>query len=152
MASATEALSKLSTAPKKAMENAAGSSDITLWYVRPPKSSGVIDTVTSPNNEPMVATGRLVNEVAKVTTVSTTNAPGIFGHRRTMTTKPTKVAEAISTDHGLNDAALRASTYSFSTNSPGNWSTVIPKKSFSWLERMVMAMPAVNPMMMGCGM
>jgi hypothetical protein len=47
--------------------------------------------------------------------------------------------------YGLTDPTCSANARHFSTNSAGTVPMRRPRKSFTWLERMMTAMPLVNP-------
>ena len=59
---------------------------------------------------------------------------------------------ATATAHQLTTSRCRSNAAHFGTKSAGKEPTRRPSRSFTWLEKMISAMPLVNPMVTGYGM
>jgi hypothetical protein len=115
------------------------------------RGRGTADEI-SPKRLPMVSTSNPPRRTSSVHATSATNGAGIvrftFGHRSRMA-RPT--AETAMAD-GLALPALRAKAIHFSAKSVGTGPIRSPSRSFTWLLKMMTAMPLVNPVTSGAGM
>ena len=149
MPSATTADSKDSMAPSSAMVNAGAARVVSIASVTWGSAGRGRPASMTPKRVPIVSTGRCSARTSTVVTIRATNGPGMrrstLGHTRIMT----KVAKATRSAHGLSDS--NACTYAshLATNAAGTALISRPRRSRTWLEKMMSAMPLVNPMVTG---
>ena len=106
---------------------------------------------TPPKREPMVATSRLSIAVITAVTATATRKPGHFGrYRRSPTMMPMARTDKASVA-GLIVLMLSPMAHSFGSNAAGSLAMLRPSSSFTWLAKMMTAIPAVNPTVTGSG-
>ena len=147
--SATTAESSDSTAPSRAMVNAAPMSPGICRKVTAGRDGAGSTALITPNRLAMVSTGKCPSCTAAVVAMSATNGLGMRwltrGHRTMMAT----VTPATPTAQGLSEAKCAANVRQRITNSAGTGPIFSPRKSFTSPDRMIRAIPLVKPMVTG---
>ena len=106
-----------------------------------------------PNCEPIVATGRCSSALAAAAAATAISMPGQCGRSFLSATMTTIVASDSAIAAGVSVGKYFQSTGSFCSSSPGSASASRnPSRSFTWLAKMMTAMPAVKPTVTGYGM
>jgi hypothetical protein len=150
--SATTAERSDSTPPSIAMVSAGPTSAITCVKERSGKSGCGIAALIAPKREPIVSTGSPSHCTTAVVTTRATKGDGTrwltFGQRRMIN----RARSATIVASALNVPACSANAAHFSVNSGGTAPMLSPKKSLTWLDRMITAIPLVKPTITGCGM
>ncbi len=150
MPSATTADSSDSMAPSSAKAMASGSTARAFSSETCGHDGHGICAGMPPNRVPMVSTG---SDSAKVASAATTTAIRMPGHSgRSFRTITMMAMQRIETAMAaaLAVCSERASTSSFGSSSPGSFAaSEMPRRSRSWLAKMMTAMPAVNPTVTG---
>src|SRR6266566_3001093 len=150
--SATTAESNDSIAPSSAIVNAGAASELMMAIERWGMVGRARPAWISPNRAPIVSTGRCSSWASAVVTISATNGPGmraeILGHTRMIANAATATTSA----HGF--TVSKAWTYAshLGRNAEGTDCISRPSRSRIWLEKMISAMPLVNPIVTGNGM
>ena len=149
MPSATTAESSDSIAPSSAMVNAGAARVVSIGSVTWGSVGRGSPASITPKRLPIVSTGRCSRRTSTVVTIKATNGPGtrraILGHTRMIT----KVATATSSAQGLRVSKARAYASHLVRNGAGTALISRPSRSRTWLEKMISAMPLVNPMVTG---
>ena len=152
MPSATTAERSDSIAPSSAIVNAGAMSPGSCCTVIAGSLGRRSVASMAPNRVPMVSTGIWSSWTTAVVTISATNG---LGTRRFRYGHPTMIARATtatSTAHGAAVSRWAPKARHLSRKSAGTAPMRRPRKSFTWLEKMMSAMPLVKPMVTGKGM
>ena len=147
--SATTAERRDSTAPSSAIVNAAPIRPGICRKVTAGSEGAGSTALITPNRLPMVSTGRCPSCTAAVVTMSATNGLGMRRLTRGHATMMATVTAATTTAQGLSESKWAANDRQRATNSAGTGPILSPKKSLTSPDRMISAMPLVNPMVTG---
>ena len=104
-----------------------------------------------PKTEPIVLTGWLKAQTATEPSTTAIRNDGHFGRYRRRAKITTSAATDTPSAAGESVARAAQSTSNFTTTSPGFDFGSRPKRSFSWLVKMITAIPAVKPVTTGSG-
>ena len=102
-----------------------------------------------PKREPIVATGRCSSQTRSEARATTKIGPGTRGPRRRSNTSRTMEPAPMANACRSKDEACRPYAAHFSTKSAGTLSMLKPKKSLICEEKMISAIPEVNPVVTG---
>ena len=150
MPSATTADKSNSMAPSSAKAMASGSTASAFAIENNGNPGSGNSRGTPPNRLPMVSTGNAKAQAARLATRTAISRPGQFGRSRLSTTISTMLTAAIDIAETFAVGRPCVSATSFGISSPGSLpARAMPKRSLSWLAKMITAMPAVNPTVTG---
>ncbi len=153
MLSATTADNNDSIPPRSAMANASGKTCSTRSTETTGSAGAGKPSGMPPNRVPIVSTGSPSTATASAAAATATSIPGAVGRSRLSTTTIAIVASAKARATGLTVPTASPSPASvWSTDPAAGLSTDMPNMSSSWLTKMMIAMPAVNPTTTGWGM
>ena len=143
--SATIADKRDSTAARKAMTKAEGSSSVTRASVKSGSAGSGKPRGRSPNREWIVSTGKPAKATIAEVTPTATISPGSFGAARRSNTIKAIEARPIAKACGLKLSLATQRPSSFSKNSAGTSARFRPNRSFNWLVAITIAIPMVKP-------
>ncbi len=150
MPSATTAESSDSIAASSANATASGSTACAFSSEKAGSAGHGNSRGMPPKRLPMVSTG---NDSAQVTTAAhatAINRPGQVGRNFRNRAMMAMLAAETAMAETLAVGSPPASAMSFGINAPGSLPvSVMPKRSLSWLAKMITAMPAVKPTVTG---
>ena len=107
---------------------------------------------SSPKREPMVSTGSCSQAASSEASTTAIRKPGARGAKRRRPKISSMLPAAMPVAQTFTEPKPPASALILGTNSAGRSCRPRPKKSLSWLLKMITAMPAVKPVISGCGM
>ena len=152
MPSDTTAERSDSTAPSRAIVNAGPMSAGSCASVMAGSAGRGSAALMTPNRVPIVSTGRCSSCTRAVVTMRATNGLGMRRLNRGQATMMARVSTETDTAQGFIVARCPPKARHFSTNSGGTVPIRSPRKSLTSPEKMIRAMPLVNPMVTGYGM
>ena len=149
MPSATTAESSDSIAPSSAMVNAGPMRAGSWWSVRGGRRGAGSAALIAPKRLPIVSTGKCSSWTSAVVTISATKGLGMRSSRRGQATMMASAMTEITVAQGLIESKCAPNACHFSTNPAGTVPMRSPRKSLTWLEKMMSAIPLVNPIVTG---
>jgi hypothetical protein len=100
----------------------------------------------------MVATSSVSAQLASDAAATAIRKPGSFGANRRSSRMTASEPAAMVTVATSRLGIARTYATHFAMKSAGTASICSPSRSFTWLEKITSAIPAVKPVMTGCGM
>ena len=150
MPSATTADSSDSMAPSRAKATASGSTACTFSSEKSGRCGDGSSAGMPPKRLPMVSTGKAKAKVATAATATAISMPGQCGLSFLAPTIRPMVSSDSATAAGLIVSSDRASVSILAMKAAGSLpSSLSPSRSFTWLAKMMTAMPAVKPTVTG---
>ena len=105
----------------------------------------------SPNRSPIVSTGSWASQTTAVVATRATNGAGTRRLTRGHRMRIAIVAAATAIAAQFTESSCRANAGHLSKKFAGTAPIRSPNRSFTWLVKMISAIPLVNPVTTGCG-